>query len=265
MYCTNCGTKLPEGAMFCAKCGTAAPKQTDLAQRPGITVDQHVDTNEGQVVGLTVGKGALQGGLNADVKQDIGVVKEGGAVVGTILGAEGPVHVGGQQSYGDTVHGPKTQVDTGGGTYIAGGVNTGGGDIVGRDKQVGGDEVRGDKISVGNVSGDGVAIGRNAQATVNEGIGGPELAALFAPIIQAAQSGPPGKREQAVQETQLLQVEVAKGKEANDETVAGLVESLVGLVPGAISAVCSAFGSPLLAGIAGPATSYVLKKLGLKR
>ena len=265
MYCKNCGTKLPERAKFCAECGTAAPKQTDPAQRPGITVDQQVETNAGQVVGLTAGKGALQGGLNADVRQDVGVVKDGGAVVGAILGAEGPVHVGGQQSYGDTVHGPKTQIDTRGAAYIAGGVNTGGGDFVGRDKQVGGDEVRGDKIRFGNVSGDGVAIGRNAQATVNKGISGPELAALFAPIMQAAQSGPPDKREQAVQETQQLQDEVAKGKEANDETLAGLVESLVGLAPGAISAVCSAFGSPLLAGIAGPATSYVLKKLGLRK
>jgi hypothetical protein len=79
MYCTNCSTKLPEGAKFCAECGTAAPKQAAPTQRPGmmpsITVDQHVETNEGQVVGLDAGKGALQGGLNADVNQDIGLIK----------------------------------------------------------------------------------------------------------------------------------------------------------------------------------------------
>jgi hypothetical protein len=115
MYCTNCSTKLPEGAKFCAECGTAAPKQAAPTQRPGmmpsITVDQHVETNEGQVVGLDAGKGALQGGLNADVNQDIGLIKDGGAVVGAILGAEAPVHVGGQQNYGDVVLGGKTTVN----------------------------------------------------------------------------------------------------------------------------------------------------------
>ena len=270
MHCRNCGARIPEGAKFCAQCGTAVAQQASPAHGPGITVDQHVQTNEGQVVGLTAGQDALQGGLNAKINQDIGVVKEGGAAVGAILGAEGPIHLGGQQTYGDVVHGPKTQVDTGGAAYVAGNVDVSGGDFVGRDMHVGGDVVRGDKtggdkITVGDVTGDAVAIGQGAQATSNKGISGPELAALFAPIMQAAQSGPPDKREQAVQETQQLQAEVAKGKEANDETMAGLVESLVGLVPGAIGAVVSAFGSPLLGGIAGPATSYVLKKLGLKK
>jgi len=115
-------------------------------------VDQHVGTNEGQLVGFSAGEGALRGALNADVGQDIGVIKDGGAVVGAIPGAEGPVHVGGQQSYGDTVYGPKTQVDTGGGAYVAGGVSTGGGNFVGRDKLVSGDEVRGDKIGRDRIS-----------------------------------------------------------------------------------------------------------------
>jgi len=221
MFCVNCGTKLSAGAKFCAECGTAAPEQASHMERPGIKVDQHVETNEGQVVGLNAGKGALQGGLTADVKQDIGEVKDGGAAVGAILGAEGPIHIGPQQNYSGN-------------------------------------------INVGDVSGDGVAIGPGAQATVTKGIGGPELAALFGPVLQAAQSVPPEKREHAVQDAARLQAEVAKGEGADDETVAGLVESLVGLAPTAVSAVVSAFGSPLLAGIAGPATSYVLKKLGVK-
>jgi hypothetical protein len=220
MYCSNCSTKLPEGAKFCAECGTAAPKQASPSQRPSIAVDQHVATNEGQVIGLNVGKGPLQGGLSADINQGIGEVKQGGAVVGAIVGAEGPVHVGGQQNYGDT-------------------------------------------ISIRDMSGDGGVIGRG-QATVNKGIGGSDLAALFAPLLQAAQSVSSEKREQAVQEMARLQAEVAKGKGADDHMVAGLIESLVGLAPAAVSAVVSAFGSPLLAGIAGPATTYVLKKLGLK-
>ena len=56
------------------------------------------------------------------------------------MGAKGPVHVGGQQSYVNM-----TEVNTDGGVNISGDVKIGG-DVVGRDKVVHGDEVRGDKI-----------------------------------------------------------------------------------------------------------------------
>ena len=97
------------------------------------------------------------------------------------------------------------------------------------------------------------------------GLSGPEVAALFAPILQAAQSVPQENHDQAVQAAEQLQAEVAKGSKADDEKVAGLVEGLVGLVPGSVSAMATAFGSPLLAGVAGPVTSYVLKRLGLRK
>ena len=168
MHCTNCGAKLPEGAKFCAQCGTAVAQQASPTHRSGITVDQHVQMNEGQVVGLTAGQGALQDGLNANINQEFGTIKEGGSAVGAILGPQGPVHVGGQQTYGDVVHGPKTPVDTGGAAYVAGGVSVSGGDFVGHDMHVAGDMVRGDKIggdkiTVGDVTGDAIAIGRGAQ------------------------------------------------------------------------------------------------------
>jgi hypothetical protein len=51
-----------------------------------------------------------------------------------------------------------------------------------------------------------------------------------------------------------LKKEAAKGKSATDSVMAKLVDGIVGLVPGA-------FGTPLLAGIAGPATQYVLDKI----
>ena len=41
---------------------------------------------------------------------------------------------------------PPTQIDTGGGTYVAGNANVGG-DLVGRDKVIQGDEVHGDKVA----------------------------------------------------------------------------------------------------------------------
>ena len=54
---------------------------------------------------------------------------------------------------------------------------------------------------------------------------------------------------------------MSKGEEANDSTIAKLVESIVDLVPGAVSAVVSIFASPILAGMVGPVTKFVLDKL----
>ena len=55
--------------------------------------------------------------------------------------------------------------------------------------------------------------------------------------------------------------EAARGEKADDGRLAQLIEGLVDLAPGAVSAVVSAFASPILAGIAGPVTKYVLDKL----
>ena len=43
--------------------------------------------------------------------------------------------------------------------------------------------------------------------------------------------------------------------------MAKLVDGIVGLVPGAVSAVVGAFATPILGGIAGPVTQYVLDKM----
>jgi len=97
---------------------------------------------------------------------------------GFVYGATGPV----TQHYG-------SQIDTGGGTYVGGGVNTGSGDFVGRDKTVHGDKVGGDKISVGDISGNsGIAIGRDAQAHVNTSAAGitPEQFSALIKQLRAA-------------------------------------------------------------------------------
>ena len=43
--------------------------------------------------------------------------------------------------------------------------------------------------------------------------------------------------------------------------MAKFVESIVALVPGAVSAVVGAFGTPILGGIVGPVTKYVLDRI----
>lgn len=82
---------------------------------------------------------------SAGVIQNVGVVRDNAAVVGSIQGGAGPIHVGGQQHYGDRItatHG--SAVSTGSGVAVAGNRNvvvTGkvGGDVmVDSQKQVGG-------------------------------------------------------------------------------------------------------------------------------
>jgi hypothetical protein len=174
---------LPETAKFCLNCGASVQEKRDTGvdRNAGIRVDQNVGTVEDATVTGAAVSGGAASGLNLDVGQKADTVKDGGAMVGAVIGDPGStIHVGGQQQYGDTVHGDlvagdKNVVDTQGGAYVGGGVNTGGGDFVSRDQiihgdrvqgdKVGGDKVGGDKISIGDVSGNAaIAAGRSAQA-----------------------------------------------------------------------------------------------------
>ena len=51
-----------------------------------------------------------------------------------------------------------------------------------------------------------------------------------------------------------------KGKEADDSKIGKIVEGLVGMVPSAIGTVVSMFASPILGGIVGPVTKFVLDR-----
>jgi hypothetical protein len=80
------------------------------------------------------------------------------------------------------------------------------------------------------------------------------------PVAAAIAKAPPEKQAEATQTLEKIKTEAAKGKGANDGVLAKLVDSLAGLVPSAVTAVVSAFGTPLLGGIAGPVTKFVLDK-----
>ena len=147
----------------------------------------------------------------------------------TAIGAGG-VHVGGKNT-GNINTGTQTKINTGGGTYMGGNVDTGGGDLVGRDKITGGVAPR-------------------------------DLETLFAPLLaEVAQYAPADRQAAAVQQVEELKAEVAKGKQADDSKVGNIVDGLVAMVPGAVKAVVSAFATPILGGIAGPVTKFVLDKL----
>jgi hypothetical protein len=110
--------------------------------------------------------------------------------------------------------------------------------------------------TVGSVAGD--IVGRDKI------VGAPSAAALEAalkPLREVIGAAPAEKRTEAEAKVAALKEEAAKGKDANDGIIAKLVDGLIELVPAATSAVVSAFATPILGGVAGPVTSFVLDKL----
>jgi hypothetical protein len=64
-----------------------------------------------------------------------------------------------------------------------------------------------------------------------------------------------------VQRVQELQAEVEKGKLAEDSKLARIIDGLVDMVPGAIGSLVGLFAKPVLQGIVGPVTQFVLERL----
>ena len=117
--------------------------------------------------------------------------------------------------------------------------------------------VRG-KVGGSIVTGDhNVVAGRDATA----GIDPAALERLFAPVMAAVAALPAGERAEATVRVQELKEEAAKGEKADDGRLARLIDGLVGLVPAAVGAVVSAFASPILGGIVGPVTQFVLDRI----
>ncbi|MET0167378.1 MAG: hypothetical protein ABW318_20540 [Vicinamibacterales bacterium] len=144
------------------------------------------------------------------------------------IGARG-VHVGGRNM--GNINTGTQNIHTGGGGYVGGSVDTGGGDFIGRDK-------------------------------ITQGISPRDLEPLFAPLLAAvAKQAPAGIQATAMSKVEELKAEVAKGEQADDSNVGKIVDGLVAMVPGAVGAVVSMFATPILGGIAGPVTKYVLDKL----
>jgi hypothetical protein len=110
--------------------------------------------------------------------------------------------------------------------------------------------------TVGFVSGD--IVGRDKFTGVPSAA---ELDDALRPLTRAVGNAPATTLLDAEAKLKALRQETAKGESADDGVVAKLVDALVGLVPGAASAVVSVFATPILGGIAGPITNFVLDKL----
>ena len=120
-----------------------------------------------------------------------------------------------------------------------------------RKRQSGGVNISG---VVGSVGGD--IIGGNKIVSA--------LDEALLPVLNAIKAAPSEVRPEAEAKLAALKKEAARGKDANKGVVEKLVDELVKLVPAAASAVGAAFATPLLGALVGPATKFVLDKLGGK-
>lgn len=110
--------------------------------------------------------------------------------------------------------------------------------------------------TVGSVGGD--IVGHDKITEISR-VGG--LDGALRPVIEAVKTAPTETRDLAEAKIAALKQEAAKGKKADDSVIAKLIDGLVDLIPEAASSVVSAFATPILGGIAGPVTSFVLDKL----
>ena len=88
-----------------------------------------------------------------------------------------------------------------------------------------------------------------------------EIDRIFKPITDAVSEAPPDKQAAAVETLDALKEETAKGPHASDSRMAKLIDGLVALVPGAVSAVVSTFATPALGAPTGPVTAFVLERI----
>jgi len=163
---------------------------------------------------------------NASLSGNGAIAQGSGA---TAVGARGAL-VGGNNS-GNINTGTQSHIETDGGAYTGGNVSTGGGDFVGRDSST-------------------------------QGLAAADLEPLFASLLAlVANKAPADQRAEALKQVQELKAETANGREADDSKLATIIDGLVAMVPEAIGNIVGLFATPVLRGIAGPVTKFVLDKL----
>jgi hypothetical protein len=113
-------------------------------------------------------------------------------------------------------------------------------------------------ISGGTVHSQNIA-GRDIH--VGTQISGSELNQVFQPVADAIRSAPATHQPEAMEKLETLKQEAAKGQKADHGLMTRLIDGIVGLAPGALKSLAAAFGTPLLSGVAGPVTQFLLNKL----
>lgn len=124
--------------------------------------------------------------------------------------------------------------------------------IVGGDQTIHDESVGGDNIVIGDISGQGIAIGRGASAQVRYGLGGDELASLFEPLYQQIQQRPPDPdvdRDEITELARKIEDEVGRGDDANEKKVLRWLDTLADIAPDIFETAALALVNPT-AGIA---------------
>lgn len=121
--------------------------------------------------------------------------------------------------------------------------------------------------SVGNinapVAGHDINIGHYQNAMPNSNN---ELSELFKSLHEKIHAAAPENKQEVSSTLSQLEETVniipkAEDKTTHDGKMASLVEKLIGLAPSAASAIGSTFAAPILKGLVGPTTQWVLSKI----
>ena len=107
----------------------------------------------------------------------------------------------------------------------------------------------------GNVTAGRDLAGRDINTTTSTNDA--ELVAVFDRLRSELQQAP----DAVAEKVDALEAEVTKGDQADDETIAGLLEEIAKATPDAVSALIGIFAPASVAKAAGSATRYVLGKL----
>jgi hypothetical protein len=123
------------------------------------------------------------------------------------------------------------------------------------------------KTKKGTGQSGGVTVSGTVGSVGGSIVGGDQITVELSPVLDAIKAAaPPEVKSVAEAKLTELKQEVAMTKakdgrsKAGDGRIAKLLDELIGLVPAAASAVGSAFATPFLGALVGPATQAVLDK-----
>lgn len=120
------------------------------------------------------------------------------------------------------------------------------------DRQGGGVNINRSTVHAANIAGRDVQVRSQITSQINE---------AFQPVFEAIRSAPAKSQPEAVARMEALQQEAAKGAHADHSVMTKLADGLIGLVPGAVKALATTFAQPVLSGVAGPLTQFLLNKM----
>lgn len=143
-----------------------------------------------------------------------------------------------------------SNIDTGGGAYISGGVNTGGGGFVGRDSNV---KNNGINISVGgNANGSNIVVGNNNTVTNNA-----TTQNFFGPVYQAIEKSARSAQEKEDLKAEYQEIEkaVAKGQTVDESWLSRRLRNLKHMAPDLAEVALASLAGP------GAAVAVIVKQV----